>query len=264
MSQYLTQGINAVVDKPIELIRTFATVTSVLDEGLYVNLVLDYYTVGDTTLNKIPVLQNPYLNLPVREGDKVLLVTTSHLLGDYYATGSFLDYVGIENYIAIPVVLQNVRESRQFNNNYHYLNPEATYRHSIDEKEERIEGEKIDKFVKLQSLLSEYSKDYSLKANTYKAEIATTSETTCEDYKVTINNSGEIKANTQLTLNSNLIDLGSDGVKIGALIGQMIDALCASMTTTVGGPSTQTGQTLDRGAIGTLQGVKAQLQSVFS
>lgn len=253
--RHLIQGLNSLVDKSIDLIRSFGTVVAVLEEGLYVDVVLDHYTLGNETLSNIPVLQNPYLNLPIREGDKVFLTTTSHLLGEYFQVGGFLNYIGIENYIAIPNILQPLRESKEFGNHFTYLNPEMTYRYLINDSKVEITGETIDKIVKLQSSKQEFSQNYEIQCDSYKLQVNSSADCNAQDIS--------IEANSSLKLNSSSIDLGSSSVKIGQLIGQMIDALTSSTTTTVGGPSTQTGQTLDGGAIGTLNSVKSQLQSVF-
>lgn len=274
----LTQGINSLVEKDLPLLRSFATVIAVKSEGLYVDVNLDLYTVGNMIIQGVPVLKNAYLNLPIRPGDKVFLTTTTHLINKYFLEGAFIEYTGCESYVAIPCILQGMMEAKEFTNHYTYLNPENTYRELINEAKHEITGETIDQLVKLQSSMQEYSKDYNIKCANYTLEAEQAIKHTCETWETSCNSTwkteaksdaeltgANVKASAQgtLTLEGPTIDLGYGGSKIGSLIGQMIDALCGSITITNGGPSTQTGQTLDGGAIGTLQSVKGQLQSVF-
>ena len=285
---YLVKGLNALKSQHLHLPNTFATVTSVKDEGLFINVIIDLYVIGQTELENIPVLKNPYHNLPIREGDRVLLISCNHLLKDYWETGRVLFDTPQDTYLAIPVVLT---QNYFYNNFWTFENPEKTYLETIDEAEHIIEAPEVTQQVHLkwsEQVYEEYLKitaNNSIEVNTKEYTLNAEDSVTVNTTNTTIESSDSIttttdvyqlegrteiqetspsisiRADSELVANAPSIDLGSDAVKLGSLLDELCQALASSQCIVTKGDSAGSYASLTKAS--DITAIGARIKSVF-
>lgn len=243
----LSRGINLQSELFLTLPSTFATVESVVEEGLFVNVELDMFLEGQTVLTKIPLIKLPYLNIPVREGDKVFLTKANHLLNEYFMQGSFTQDIHSDSYIAIQCIINTVFKENEFTNHFTLINPEKSFRWLLNDKESTITAEEIKE-----------TKVYKSSEQTYKGDLTITIESSM---KTESQNNIEMLANSEAKLNAPSIDLGSDSVKLGSLIGELCDALASSQCIVTGGSSA--GSYVSLSNSGQISSIGSQIRSVF-
>lgn len=253
---YLTSGLNALQQDQQYLIKTFATIKSVISEGLYVDVQLDESIQGATILQKIPVLKHPYFNLPIRVGDKVFLTNVNHLLNDFFASGVFTKYVPSDSYVAIPATIQ---KDYKWTNHFTFKNPEGTFELVINDKERTIKADTIDENISFKSTTQEY-------LDNIKIETKQDYELAATNFKIEGKASGEIVTNASLTLESNQITCGSKAVTLGACLSELITILETAMTEILptpapGAPLTQ--KTISAAQTAQLTALKAKIMGVF-
>ena len=265
---YVVKGLKALQSHHLHLANTFATVVSVENKGLYVNVTLDLYTVGQTQLSNIPVIKNPYLNLPIREGDKVFLVTANHLQNDYFLTGSFIDNIPQDSYLAIPIVLQTFYANTV--NDWVYYNPEKTYKEIINETSHIVEASEVEQTISLKNSTQEYKENLQIQSKS-EIKLNADSQVAMESSSIKVlgdnirqeGSSIEVNASSNLTLNSSTIDLGDDSAKLGSLLSELISALVSAQTELAGGPSPHIHKSIDSITSARLQLIASKITSVF-
>lgn len=265
----ISSGINAQSETFLTLPSTFATVESVIEEGLFVNVTLDMYLEGQTVLTKIPLIKMPYLNIPVREGDKVFLTKSNHLLNEYFTLGEFTNNTPTDSYIAIQCILEPNFKENEFTNHFILINPEKSFRWLLNDSESVVNAEEIDETKTYKSSTQTYKENVSTTIeDSLKIDVTNSIEVTSDLYKletqseITQNSSNiDISASSELKLNSPSIDLGSDGVKLGSLIQQLCEALASSQCIVTSGSSAGSYTSLSNA--GQISSIGSQISSVF-
>lgn len=265
---YLTEGLNALQQNRQNLIKTFATIKSVHSEGLFVDVRLDEAIQGATILQKIPVLHHPYINLPIRAGDKVFLTNVNHLLNEYFTAGTFTKYIPSDSYVALPVTLQ---KDYTWTNHFHYTNPEKTFEMVINDKERTIKGESISETIELKETTQKYSgdvkietlKDYDLKAQNAKIEAQQKCEISTNTLKIEAKTTAEVVANTSLKLEAAQVTCGSKAVTLGACLNELITIMESAMTLEMPGPGPHMHKTFGLADAPKLAALKTKIMGVF-
>lgn len=265
----ISTGINLQATPFLTLPSTFATIESVIEEGLFVNVSLDMHLEGQTVLTKIPLIKLPYLNIPVREGDKVFLTKANHLLNEYFTLGEFTNDTPTDSYIAIQCILEPDFKENEFTNHFTLINPEKSFKWLLNDKESTITAEEISETKIYKSSSQTYKENLTVSIeNSLKAKITNDIGITSDSYKLEaqtniINNSQTIenKASTELKLNAPSIDLGSEGVKLGSLIQQLCEALASSQCIVTSGSSA--GSYISLSNAGQITAIGSQISSVF-
>lgn len=267
-ASYLTDGLNALQKDRQNLLKTFGTIKAVNSEGLYVDVQLDEAIQGATILKKIPVIHHPYVNLPIRVGDKVFLTNVNHLLNEYFTTGTFTKYIPSDSYVALPVTLQ---KDYTWTNHFHYTNPEKTFEMIINDKERTITADTIAETIKLKSTTQKYGdsvkieakQNYELKANNIKSEAQQATEFLTNTLKIEAKTTGEIAANTSLKLESAQVTCGSKAVTLGACLNELITILESAMTELVPGPEPHVHKSISAAQTAQLTALKTKIMGVF-
>lgn len=265
---YLTDGLNALQQNRQNLLKTFATIKAVHSEGLFVDVQLDEAIQGATILQKIPVIHHPYINLPIRAGDKVFLTNVNHLLNEYFTAGTFTKYIPSDSYVALPVTLQ---KDFKWTNHFHYTNPENTFEMVINDKERTIKGATISETIELKETSQKYSddvkietqKNYELKAQNIKNEAQQQCEISTNTLKIEAKTTAEIVANTSLKLEAAQITCGSKAVTLGACFNELITILESATTELAPGPAAHIHKTISAAQTAQLTALKAKIMGVF-
>lgn len=262
-------GINNQAQRLVSLLSTFATVQEVIDEGLSVNVNLDLKLEGQSTLNNIPLLKMPYLNIPVRVGDKVFLTKMDHLLNNYYTVGVFTEYIPSDSYVAIQCILNTTFKENEFVNHFTLINPEKTFRWILNDEESKIEAETISQTKTFKSSTENYKERVEITIeDSLKTDVTNSIEVSADSvntYANSINmeatSDASLKASSSLTLTSPSIDLGSEGVKLGSLLQQLCSALASSQCIVTSGSSAGSYVSLSNAS--QISSIGGQIASVF-
>lgn len=185
-----------------ELPRTLATVKGVSENGYYVDVELTEKTLGAEVIEYVPVLKSKYCNVPVNEGDLVILLTFSHLLQNYLETKQYAtETVWNNGYFALPMAFLDEFEHK---NEFSIITPDKKFKIILNDEKMLLETEQGLKVeMDLQNLVIE------LQALEVKSK-------------------GDIKLESQ----TNLILKGNTPLEIGnsiATIGAILNDICTAL-----------------------------------
>lgn len=157
-AQYFLQSI-ADFNATYNLERTLAKVTNISEEGFYIDCKLINTNIGSEEYKYIPVLKNKYVNYPILKDDIVILLTLSHLLGNYLETEDLQNPENREAYFALPfTLLKDFKHKNEFS----LITPESNYTITCSDNE----GIKINDIIALKDTKLEIKDaDISIKSN---------------------------------------------------------------------------------------------------
>lgn len=265
---YFIQAIKDLTRESGKLPRTLAYIKKINDEGYTVDVELFEKTLGLQEYKNIPVIKNKYYNTPIAENDLVILLTLSHLLGNYLETKTLDKVLSSETYLALPFVLKTDFE---FKNEFALVTPDKEFMLHINKDEISIKSNKTLEILATASKLDITTDDIGIKSNnglTIEAgsslDISSKSSLSIESSNA-LDISGSASLNIeggQLSLASNTpISIGNNAATLGSLLQELIQFF----TTATTGPLAPSGTTttINPAQLADLAAILAKIKGVF-
>lgn len=249
---YFIQAIKDLTKESGKLPRTLAYVKKINDEGYTIDVELFEKTLGLQEYKNIPVIKNKYYNTPIAENDLVILLTLSHLLGNYLETKTLDKVLSTETYLALPFVLKTDFE---FKNEFALVTPDKEFMVHINKDEISIKSNKTLEILATASKLEITADDISINTNN-----GLTIESG-SDLDISSKSSLNIEG-TQLSITSTApIGIGNNSETLGSLFQELIQFF----TTATTGPLAPSGTTttINPSQLADLTAILVKIKGVF-